>query len=81
MPKGNIIQEFTLKNMDETRNYFNEEINQNELMSKKVEKVCTEHLFISAPMVTRRVSISAFTSLVGIPISIANCEMGLKFVK
>ena len=71
MPKGNIIQEFTLKNMDETRNYFNEEINQNELMSKKVEKVCTEHLLILAPMVTRRVSISAFTSLVGIPISIA----------
>ena len=49
MPEGNISQEFTLKNMDETRNYFNEEINQNELMSKKHEKVCTENLLILAP--------------------------------
>ena len=49
MPEGNISQEFTLKNMDETKNYFNEEINQNELMSKKQEKVCTENLLILAP--------------------------------
>ena len=31
----NINQEFRLKNIDETRYYFIEEINQNELMSKK----------------------------------------------
>ena len=29
MAEENISQEFRLKNMDETRNYFNEEINQN----------------------------------------------------
>ena len=28
-------QEFTLKNIEETRNYFLEEIEQNELMSRK----------------------------------------------
>ena len=31
----NTSQEFRLKNIDETRSYFNKEINQNELISKK----------------------------------------------
>ena len=35
MTEENIDQEFRLENMEETRNYFIEEINQNELMSKK----------------------------------------------
>ena len=34
MAEENIGQEFRLKNMEETRNYFIEEINQNRLMSK-----------------------------------------------
>ena len=33
-------QEFRFKNIYETRNYFLEEIKQNELMSKKHKKVC-----------------------------------------
>ena len=42
-----MAEEFRLKNIDETRNYFIEEINQNDL----VENICTalgysEHLFI-----------------------------------
>ena len=36
----NMIQEFRLKNIDETRNYFLEEIEQNELMSRKHRMVC-----------------------------------------
>ena len=40
MTEENISQEFRLKNMDEARNYFLEEIKQNELMSKKHKKVC-----------------------------------------
>ena len=32
MAKENIIQEFRLKNVDETRNYFVEKINRNELI-------------------------------------------------
>ena len=48
----NISQEFRLKNIDETRNYLIEEINRNELISKKHKKVCTnlkyiEHFLIS----------------------------------
>ena len=41
MVEENISQEFRLKNIDKTRNYFLEEIKQNELMSRKHKKVCT----------------------------------------
>ena len=71
MSKENISQEFRLKNIDETRNYFIKEINQNELMSKKYKKVCrilnyVEHLFILTSTVSGCVSISAFASLLDI---------------
>ena len=36
-----MTQEFRLKNINETRNYFLEEIQQNELISRKHNKVCT----------------------------------------
>ena len=83
MAEGNEIQEFRSKNIDETRNYFIEEINQNELMSKKHKKVCAaliyiEHLLILASVVTGCDSISAFVSLVGIPIGIASSAVWLK---
>ena len=38
MSEENISQEFKLKSVDETRNYFIEEINRNELLSKKHKK-------------------------------------------
>ena len=41
MVEENINQEFRLKNIDETRNYFLEEIQQNELISANHKKVCT----------------------------------------
>ena len=41
MVKENIVQEFRLKNMDETKNFFTEEIQQNEIMSKIHKKICT----------------------------------------
>ena len=46
MAEENEIQEFRSKNIDETRNYFIEEINQNELMSKKHKKVCAALIYI-----------------------------------
>ena len=43
MVEENISQEFRLKKnyQDKTRNYLIEEINRNELISKKHKKVCT----------------------------------------
>ena len=41
MVEENISQELRFKKIEETRNYFLEEIEQNELMSRKHKKVCT----------------------------------------
>ena len=39
MIEGNISQEFRLKNIDEKGNYLIEEINRNELMSRKCNTI------------------------------------------
>ena len=83
MVEENITQEFRLKNIDETRNYFFEEIEQNELMSKKHKKVCTtlnytEHFRILSSRITGCISISAFASLLGILIGIMSSAVGWK---
>ena len=83
MSKENISQEFRLKNIDETRNYLFEEINQNELMSKKHKKVYrflnyVEYFPILISTVTGCVSTSSFASLVGTPIGITSSVIGLK---
>ena len=44
----NISEEFRLENIDETRNYFLEEVKKNELMSKKQKKVCTTLNYITS---------------------------------
>ena len=74
-------QEFRLKNKDETRNYFLEEIEQNELMRRKHKKICTtlnyiEHFLILPSTITGCISISAFASLLGIPIGIRSFAIG-----
>ena len=76
-------QEFKFKKMDEIRNYVIEEMNRNELMSKKHKKVCRilnyiDHLLIVFSTITGCVSIAAFASLVGIPIGITSSATGLK---
>ena len=83
MSEEHIGQEFRLKNVDHTRNYFFEEKKQNELMSKKHKKVCTtlnciEHFLILASAITGSISISAFTSVIGIPVGITSSVIGLK---
>ena len=74
MTEKNIGQEFRLKEIDEKRNHFIKETNQNELKLKKHKKVSkilnyTKHLLILASKDTGCVSISAFASLVGTPSS------------
>ena len=83
MAEENIIQEFRLRYIDETRSYFIEEINRNELISKKHKKVCAtlddvEHFLTVRSAITGCVSISAFASLVGIPIGITSSAVGLE---
>ena len=83
MSEENISREFRLKNLDETRNYLIEEINQNELMSKKNKKVCAtlnyiEHFIVLGSTITRCVFVSVFHSLLGISTGIASSATGLK---
>ena len=83
MIKQNIGQEFRLKNIYETRNYFFEKIGQNELMGRKFEKVCTtlnyiEHFLILPFTITGCISISAFAPFLGIHVRITSSATGLK---
>ena len=83
MFEENITQEFRLKNIDETENYFLEKLKQNELMSRKHRKVCTtlndiEHFLVLVSAITRCVSIFYFSYLIGIPIGITSYAIGLK---
>ena len=83
MSEENISQEFKMKCINGTRKYLIEEINQNELMSKKHRKVYRvlnyiEHLLDLISTITRWVSIFAFSSLVGIPLGITSSAVGLK---
>ena len=73
MKEEDISQEFWLKNIEKTKNQLIKEINQNELMSIKHKKVSTilhytEHFLNLLSAVTGCVSISAFASLLGIPV-------------
>ena len=83
MVEEKISQKFRSKNIDEARNYFLEEIKQDELMSKKQRKVCStlnyvEHFLILASAITGRISISVFASLIGIFIRITSSAIELK---
>ena len=82
MTKENISQESRLENIDETRNYFLEEVKQNELMSRNQKKVCTnlnyiEHFNLGST-ITGCVSISSFAFLVGTLIGITSSAIGLQ---
>ena len=76
-----------MKNIDwkngSIKKYLIEEINQNELMSKKHQNVCRvlkyiEHSLIIIFRIAGCVSISAFASLVVIPIGITSSAIRLK---
>ena len=76
-------QELSLKNIDEMKNYFLEEIKQNELMSRKHKKVSItlnyiEHFLILASAITGCILSSAFAFLFGVPIRIMRSAIGLK---
>ena len=75
--------EFRLKKTDETRSYLLDEIKHNDLMSEKYKKTCNylnyvEHLLIVASTVTSCVSISAFASLIAIPLGITSSVVGIR---
>ena len=74
---------FRLKKIGETRNYFSEEIKNNDLMSKKPKNPFTylnyvENLLILASVGFACVSLFAFTSLASVSVGTASSAVGLK---
>ena len=83
MKEKNTSQGFRLKNTEKTRNYFLEEIEQNELINRNHKKVCTtlnytEYFLTLTSTISGYVSSSAFASLLGIPLGIMSSAIGLK---
>ena len=78
MSKKNMNQKFRLTKIDEIRNYLIKEINRNGLMSKDRVLDYIDHSHIAISPITGCVSISAFASLVGIPIGITSSKTELK---
>ena len=79
----NIIKDSRLESIEEIKNYFIKEKDQNELVRKELKKIpailnYNEHVFILASAVTGCISISAFASLLSIPIVITSSAIGLK---
>ena len=79
--KTNIVQkaslEFRLKKINETRNYLFDEIKHSDSMSRKYKRTYwylnyVEHLLILVLTITGCISISAFASLVDIPVGITS---------
>ena len=82
MVEENKSQELRLKNIDKARNYFLEEREQNELISRNHKEVCKtlnyiEHFLILASKISGFISISIFGSLIRIPIGIRSFAIGL----
>ena len=78
-----MIQEFRLKNINETRHYFLEETEQHELISKKHKNDCTtlnyiEDVLILASTIIECISVSSFASSFGIPTGITSSAIRLK---
>ena len=72
-----------IKKTGETRNYLLEEINHNDLISENYKKACkylnhVEHLLILVSPLTGCVSISAFASLVCVPVGVASFAVEIK---
>ena len=83
MVEENVSQEFRLKNIEKTRNYFVEKMEQNELMSNKHRKGCItlnyiEHFLILSSTVTGCIPNSAFARLIGNPFGITRSATGLR---
>ena len=74
--------EFRARKIDETRNYLLDEINHNDLIIEKCKNTCkylnyVEHLLILVSTVTGCISISAFASLVSVPVGIISSVVGI----
>ena len=74
--------EFRMTKIDEARNNPLDEIKHNDIMSEKYKKTCkylnyVENLLVLASTVTGCISISAFASLVCVPVDLTSSAVGI----
>ena len=86
--RTNLTEEtkFRLDKIGKIENYFDEEINQGKLCSKKLNKDLTvfdyiDKILIALSETSGGVSIISFTSVVGAPVGIASASFTLNFSK
>ena len=75
--------EFILRKIDKARNYLLDEIKHNYLMSESIKITCkylnyVKHFLVLAIPIIGCVSISAWVSLVVIPVGITSSAVGIK---
>ena len=68
--------EFRLRKIDETRNYLFTEIKHNDSMSEKYKMTCKFMNYVERFLIL--VSVSAFASLVALPVGITNSAVEIK---
>ena len=74
--------EFRLRKIDETRTYLLDLTKHNDLISEKYKETweClnyVEHMIIPASTIAGSISVSAFASLVSVPIGVTSSTVGL----
>ena len=81
MVEENISQKFRLKSINETKNYFFEEIEQNELIKRKHKNVCTSLNYIEHTSLFQVLKLldvfQLLLLLLGIPTGITSSAIGL----
>ena len=70
----NIGQEFRLKNIEETRNYFLDGIKQKNWRVKSTKRFLQIYIILSTSKIIGCIFISAFASLIGSPMSYEFCN-------
>ena len=82
--EDNSNQQFRLNKISEIEDYFNTEIKERELMSKKLSKYTFfsdyfDKSLIVLSVTSGSVSIASFATVIGIPIGIASTNLSLTF--
>ena len=77
-------QQFRLRNSNEIKNYFIAKIKERELMSKRLSKYIASFDYFDKSLivlsaVTGSISISSFTTLIGVPVGMISASCSLAF--
>ena len=77
-------QQFRLNKINEIKNYFNVEIKERELMSKRLSKYIASFDYFDKSLIvlsatSGRISIASFATAIGTPVGIASASLSFTF--